>query len=415
MAFGVQRQTAVYVDGVSGRKPRVPVDFHKLEAAAERAMSPEAFAYIAGGAGDESTVRANRAGWDAWRIVPRMLRDVSVRDTSVELFGQRFPVPFLLAPVGVLEMAHRSADLGVARAAKAEGVPMVISNQASTPMETIAAALGDSPRWFQLYWSTSNDLVESLVSRAEAAGAGAIVVTLDTTLLGWRTRDLDVAYLPFLRGKGIAQYTSDPVFTRLLDTPLDADGVGGDEIKPSLNAIGVLAQILRNYPGERRHARAAVQRFVRIYSRPSLTWADLAFLRGRTTLPILLKGILHPDDARQAVDAGMDGVIVSNHGGRQVDGAISTIAALPAVVAAVADQIPVLLDSGVRGGADVFKALALGARATLIGRPYAYGLAVAGEAGVQEVVRNLAADFDLTMGLAGCRCVAEITREALVP
>ena len=269
---------------------------------------------------------------------------------------------------------------------------MVISNQASTPMEEIAEALGDSPRWFQLYWSTSNDLVESLVSRAEACGAAAVTVTLDTTLLGWRTRDLDVAYLPFLRGKGIAQYTSDPVFTKLLDTPLDADT---PDPKPSLNAIGVLAQILRNYPGERKHARAAVQRFVRIYSRPSLTWADLAFLRERTKLPILLKGILHPDDARQAIDAGMDGVIVSNHGGRQVDGAISTIEALPAVV-------------------DIFKALALGARATLIGRPYAYGLAVAGEAGVREVVRNLAADFDLTMGLAGCTSVAEITREALV-
>ncbi len=411
MAFGVQRQTAVYVDGVSGRKPRVPVDHDALEQAAQAAMSPEAYAYVAGGAGTGATVRANRADWDAWRIVPRMLRDVSERDTSVELFGQRFPVPFLLAPVGVLEMAHRQADLGVARAAAAEGVPMVISNQASTPMEDIAKDLQDTPRWFQLYWSISNDLVESLVGRAEAAGATAIVVTLDTTLLGWRTRDLDVAYLPFLRGKGIAQYTSDPVFTKLLDTPLDADT---PDPRPSLNAIGVLAQVLRNYPGERSKARAAVQRFVRIYSRPSLTWDDLPFLRERTTLPILLKGILHPDDARHAVDAGMDGIIVSNHGGRQVDGAISTISALPGIVDAVDDRIPVLLDSGVRGGADVFKALALGARATLIGRPFAYGLAVAGERGVREVVRNLAADFDLTMGLAGCRSVAEISRESLV-
>jgi lactate 2-monooxygenase len=412
MAFGVQRQTAVYVDGVSGRKPRVPVDHEALERAAERSMSREAFAYIAGGAGNESTVRANRSGWDAWRIVPRMLRDVSERDTSVELFGQRFPVPFMLAPVGVLEMAHRDADLAVARAAKAEGVPMVISNQASTPMETIAETLGDSPRWFQLYWSISDDLVESLVSRAEASGANAIAVTLDTTLLGWRTRDLDVAYLPFLRGKGIAQYTSDPVFTELLETPLDADT---PDPKPSLNAIGVLLQILRNYPGERRLARAAVQRFVRIYSRPSLTWENLPFLRERTKLPIVLKGVLHPEDARRAVAEGVDGIIVSNHGGRQVDGAIGTIETLPGVIDAVGDEIPVLLDSGVRGGADIFKALALGARATLIGRPYAYGLAVAGEEGVREVIRNLAADFDLTMGLAGAASVAEITRETLVP
>lgn len=411
MAFGVQRQTAVYVDGVSGRKPRVPIDHDQLERAAERAMSPQAFAYVAGGAGAEATVRANRAGWDAWRIVPRMLRDVSARDTSVELFGQRHAVPFLLAPVGVLEMAHREADLAVARAAAAEGVGMVISNQASRPMEAIGAALGDAPRWFQLYWSISNDLVESFVARAEASGATAIAVTLDTTLLGWRTRDLDLAYLPFLRGKGIAQYTSDPVFTKLLDTPLDADA---PDPKPSLAALRVLAQIVRAYPGERRHARAAVQRFVRIYSRPSLTWDDLPFLRERTKLPIVLKGVLHPEDARRAVAEGVDGLIVSNHGGRQVDGAIATIDALPGVVDAVGGQIPVLLDSGVRGGADVFKALALGARATLIGRPFAYGLAVAGEAGVREVVRNLAADFDLTMGLSGCRSVAEITREALV-
>jgi lactate 2-monooxygenase len=411
MAFGVQRQTAVYLDGVSGRKPRVPVDYDELERAAERSMSREAFAYIAGGAGNESTVRANRSGWDAWRIVPRMLRDVSVRDTSVELFGQRFPVPFMLAPVGVLEMAHRQADLAVARAAKAEGVPMVLSNQASTPMEDVSAVLGDSPHWFQLYWSMSNELVESFAARAERSGCTAIAVTLDTTLLGWRTRDLDVAYLPFLRGKGIAQYTSDPVFTQLLETPLDADT---PDPKPSLNAIGVLLQVLRNYPGERRLARAAVQRFVRIYSRPSLTWADLPFLRERTKLPIVLKGVLHPEDARRAVAEGMDAVIVSNHGGRQVDGSISTIEALPGVVEAIDGAIPVLLDSGVRGGADIFKALALGARATLIGRPYAYGLAVAGEAGVREVIRNLAADFDLTMGLAGCQSVGEITRDALL-
>ena len=411
MAFGVQRQTAVYLDGVAGRKPRVPVDYGELERAAERSMSAEAFAYIAGGAGNESTVRANRSGWDAWRIVPRMLRDVSVRDTSVELFGQRFPAPIMLAPVGVLEMAHRESDLAVARAARAEGIPMVLSNQASTPMEKVAEALGDTPHWFQLYWSISNELVESFVARAEASGCTAIAVTLDTTLLGWRTRDLDVAYLPFLRGKGIAQYTSDPVFTKLLETPLDADT---PDPKPSLNAIGVLMQILRNYPGERRLARAAVQRFVRIYSRPSLTWADLPFLRERTKLPIVLKGVLHPEDARRAVAEGMDGIIVSNHGGRQVDGAISTIEALPGVVEAVGGEIPVLLDSGVRGGADVFKALALGARATLIGRPYAYGLAIAGEAGVREVIRNLAADFDLTMGLAGCASVGEITREALM-
>jgi lactate 2-monooxygenase len=161
-------------------------------------------------------------------------------------------------------------------------------------------------------------------------------------------------------------------------------------------------------------ARAAVERFTQIYSRPSLTWDDLPFLRERTKLPILLKGIVHPDDARQAVDAGMDGLVVSNHGGRQLDGAIATLDALPGVVEAVDGRVPVLLDSGVRGGADMFKALALGARAVLIGRPYVYGLAIAGEAGVREVIQNFAADFDLTLGLAGCRSVDEVSRDALV-
>ncbi|MEA2310691.1 MAG: lactate 2-monooxygenase, partial [Solirubrobacteraceae bacterium] len=199
MAIGILRQTSIYRAGVSGRRPRVPTDATQLEARAEQSMPAEAFAYIAGGAGTGATMRANREGFDRWRIVPRMLRDVSGRDTSVELLGRRLPSPFLLCPVGVLEMVHGEADLAVARAARAEGVPMIFSNQASRPMEACARELGDSPRWFQLYWSTSNDLVESFVGRAEACGAEAIVVTLDTTLLGWRTRDLDIAYLPFLR------------------------------------------------------------------------------------------------------------------------------------------------------------------------------------------------------------------------
>jgi lactate 2-monooxygenase len=287
-------------------------------------------------------------------------------------------------------------------------------------MESVARELGESPRWFQLYWSTSNDLVESLVGRAEACGCSAIVVTLDTTILGWRSRDLDLAFLPFLRGKGIAQYTSDSVFTRLLGEPPPAGAPERPNPRPTLSALRTLVDIGRAYPDRfvraltSGRARAAVERFTQIYSRPSLTWDDLPFLRERTKLPILLKGIVHPDDARQAVEHGIDGIVVSNHGGRQVDGAIATFDALPAVVEAVGDRIPVLLDSGVRGGADTFKALALGARAVLVGRPYVYGLAIAGERGVREVLQNLAADFDLTMGLAGCRSVGEIGSDALV-
>ncbi len=415
---GLQQQTSIYAAGVSGGRPRVPTDATMLEERAREAMSPEAFAYVAGGAGTGATMRANRAAFDRWRIVPRMLRDVAERDTSVELLGRTLPAPFLIAPIGVLEMAHRDAERAVARAVRDEGLPMIYSNQASVAMEEVTEILGDAPRWFQLYWSTRGELVESFARRAEACGCEAITVTLDTTMLGWRTRDLDLGWLPFLRGMGIAQYTSDPVFTQLLSEPADSSQ---PEPKRNLAALKVLVKLVRNYPDSflpalrSGRARAAVQRFIQIYSRPSLTWADLPFLRERTSVPILLKGILHPDDARRAVDEGIDGIVVSNHGGRQVDGAIATLDALPAIVDAVDGRIPVLLDSGIRSGADIFKALALGARAVLLGRPYVYGLALAGEAGVREVVTNFIADFDLTMGLAGCRSVAEIGPEALVP
>jgi lactate 2-monooxygenase len=412
---GRRRQIEVYVGGVRGRRPRVPADLTELERFAQRVLRPEAFAYLAGGAGLEDTMRANRAAFERHRIVPRMLRDVSSRDTSIELFGRTLPLPFLLAPVGVLELAHREADVAVARAAAAEGVPMIFSNQASRPMEACAEEMGDAPRWFQLYTSTSDELVRSFLARAEACGCEAIVVTLDTTMLGWRVRDLDLTYLPFLRGKGVAQYTSDPVFQKLVDESPAPEL----EERPNLAALAAVVDLARSHPGSfwgnlrSAKPRTAARLFIEIYSRPTLTWADLPAIRSATSLPILLKGILHADDARRAVDAGMDGIVVSNHGGRQVDGAIASLDALPAVVDAVGDRVPVLLDSGVRGGADVFKALALGARAVLIGRPYTYGLALAGEEGVREVIRNFAADFDLTMGLAGYRSIAEIGPEAL--
>ena len=416
---GPARQQAIYLAGVSGTRPRVPADATKLEAKAARHMSRSAFAYIAAGAGTEQTVRANRAAFERWKIVPRVLCDVSDRDTGVELFGRRLPSPFVVSPIGVLGMVRGEADLAVARAVRGEGLPMILSNQASHPMEAVARELGDSPRWFQLYWSMSNELVESLVSRAEACGCEAIVVTLDTTILGWRSRDLDLGYLPFLRGKGIAQNTSDPVFTRLVSED-PGSREPAPQPRPNLRALRTLLEVGMNYPAPvlrgllSGRARSAVERFVQIYSRPSLTWDDLPFLRERTSLPILLKGVLHPDDARRAVEAGMDGIVVSNHGGRQVDGAISTLDALPGIAAAVEGRVPVILDSGVRGGADAFKALALGATAVGIGRPYAYGLAIAGEEGVREVLRNFMADFDLTMGLAGCRSVGEISTDALV-
>ncbi len=392
------RQGEIYIKGMMGAKPIVPFDPRKLEFLAKKTMTPKAGGYIIGGAGTDDTVRENVNAFTKYRIYPRMLRDVSVRDTSIELFGVKIPSPILTCPIGVLEMADDEADKAVGRAVAKLGIPMIISNQASYSMEEITADMGDSPRWFQLYWSKSNELVKSFVQRAERCGCSAIAVTLDTTVLGWRVQDLDLMHLPFLTGQGIAQYTSDPVFRELVAN-MD---FGGD----AMQVPGVDAETFK-----------MVQTFTGVYSRPSLTWEDLAFLRTVTDLPILLKGILHPEDAALAVKYGMDGIIVSNHGGRQVDGAIAAIDALPKVVEAVCkagSEIPILMDSGVRTGTDVFKALALGAKAVCVGRPYAYGLAIAGQQGVEEVLANLMAEFEFTMALSGCKSLGEIGGECLV-
>jgi lactate 2-monooxygenase len=419
-----QKQTAspewqkkIYLDGFAGKQTSVKVDMYHLERKAQQIMSEEAFAYIAGGAGHESTMTANRHAFERWRIVPRMLRDVGERNTSISLFGDTLPAPFLLAPIGVLEMVHHEADLAVARAAARHGVPFIFSNQASVPMEVCASAMENSPHWFQLYWSKSRELVTSFVQRAERCGCRAIVVTLDTTLLGWRTRDLELGYLPFLEGKGIAQYTSDPVFTRMLDEPAEQT----QKRTITWKSLRGLIRMVNRYPGNGFFSKLksgkpikAVQTFVNTYSNPCTTWDDLKFLRDVTKLPILLKGILDFRDAQKAVDMGMNGIVVSNHGGRQVDGAIGTLDALPRIVEAVHGRVPVLMDSGVRGGADVFKALALGATAVCLGRPYVYGLTMAGQRGVEDVLNHFKTDFELTMALAGCRSIAEITPDSLV-
>jgi lactate 2-monooxygenase len=424
---GRRRQDEVYRAGVYGRRPRVPTAARALQRRAREHLSARAYAYVAGGAGDEATQRANRAAFDRWAVVPRVLRDVSVRDTSVELFGRRLPAPLLLGPVGALELVHPEADLAVARAAAGLGVPMVFSNQASVPMEECAAVMASSPRWFQLYWSTSDELVESLVGRAEVSGCEALVVTLDTTMLGWRPRDLDLGHLPFALGKGIAQYTSDPVFRRLVEvraaapapTEPGAAARRDRQPRPTVSAVRALVGMARAWPGSLLDnlrsplPRAAVETFLSIYSRPSITWGDLPWLRSRTRLPILLKGVLHPDDARRALDEGVDGVVVSTHGGRQVDRSVSALDALPDVVAAVAGRAPVLLDSGVRSGADVFTAVALGAHAVLLGRPFAWGLGLGGEDGVRQVVSDVLGEFDLTLGLTGHTAVGQLGPEVL--
>lgn len=417
MRSALDWQKEIYLNGFAGKLPVVPSDYYQLEQLAKAKLSPKAYAYLVGGAGLESTIRTNRSAFDFYQIVPRMLKDVGNRDIGINLLGKRYSSPFILSPIGVLELFHPRADLAVARGASKVPCPFIFSNQASVPMEQCAAAMGGSPRWFQLYWSKSRKLVESFVKRAEACGCEAIVVTLDTTMLGWRTRDIDLGYLPFLEGKGIAQYTSDPVFQEMLNEPDDGPAI---KRQLSLQSLKGLINMVNRYPGGGFFSKLqsakpikAVRKFIGTYSNPSTTWSDLEFLKSTTSLPILLKGILHPDDARLAVEHGVNGIIVSNHGGRQVDGSISSIEALPAVVEAVDNKIPVLLDSGVRGGADAFKALALGAAAVCIGRPYAFGLAIAGEAGVSGVIQNYIADFELTMGLSGCRSVSDITLRSI--
>jgi lactate 2-monooxygenase len=323
-------------------------------------------------------MRANLEAFERRHLRPRMLAGTAERDLSVEVLGLRSPVPFLLAPVGVLSIVHPDKELAVARAAKATGVPMVLSSAASTSLEEVAEV--DAPRWFQLYWWGDDELAESLVRRAEAAGYGAIVLTVDTLNLGWRDRDLRHGFLPFLQGEGLAQFLADPLFRERLEQPPEDDLATASFL--ALSAFPNLA----------------------------LTWADLQRLRGWTSLPVLVKGIVRGDDARLALEHGVDGIVVSNHGGRQVDGAIGALDALVEVREAIGPEPVVLMDSGVRRGADVLKALALGANAVLLGRPYAWGLAVGGQAGVETVIRQLAGELDLTMALSGARTVADVDR-----
>ena len=421
---GRLRQNAIYRAGALGRRPRVPTDPNGLERAARRAMSGDAWAYVAGGAGDGATMRANRAAFDRWALVPRMLRDVSSRDLSVSLLGMRLPAPLLVAPIGAAGLVRRGADEMVGAAASAVGLPYILSSQGSSPMEATARAMGEASRWYQLYWSTDEALVDSFIGRAEAMGASALVVTLDTTMLGWRPQDLNRGSLPFARGIGIAQYTSDPRFRELVRERVAAGaGRRAPRPRPTPGAVRTLASMARELPGgfvdnvRSPHTRAAVETFLAIYSKPSLSWDDLATLRSRTRLPVLLKGVLHPDDALRAVELGVAGLLVSNHGGRQVDGAVGALDALVDVVAALggagSTSVPVILDSGVRSGADIVKALALGAAAVTVGRPHVYGLALDGSAGVQAVLENLVAELDLTLGLIGMRSIAELSPAAL--
>jgi isopentenyl diphosphate isomerase/L-lactate dehydrogenase-like FMN-dependent dehydrogenase len=376
-------QYEIYLQGVAGKVPEFPITYRDLERRAKKLLTSGAYGYVAGGAGSEATMHANRRAFERWKIVPRMLRDVGVRDMRNEILGTQMPAPVMLAPIGVQSIVHPDGELATARAAAELGVPSILSTASSYTMEEVAGQMGDAPRWYQLYWPNDPELAASFLKRAEQAGYGAVVVTLDTWLLAWRPRDLEQAYLPFLKGIGTANYFSDPVFRAGLEKPPEED------------------------------LQAAVGHWVGNYSDPTVTWERLAMLREATELPIVLKGIQHPDDARRAVDEGVDGILVSNHGGRQVDGAIGSLDALPGIVDVVPDEFPVLFDSGVRNGSDAFKALALGARAVVLGRPYVWGLAVGGEQGVRHVVRGLLAELDLTLALSGHTNFADVGPDAL--
>ena len=378
-------QHEIYAGGLAGETPALPVSGTELQERARELLSPQAYGYVAGGAGTELTMRTNLQAFERLEIVPRMLRDVSERDLSTSVLGTAMPAPLMLAPVGVQSIVHPEGECAVARAAAAQGLPYVLSTAASNTLEDVAAAAPQASRWYQLYWPKDRDLAASFVARAGAAGYGAIVLTLDTWMLGWRPRDLQNAYLPFLAGEGVANYFSDPVFRAKLERPPEED--------PG-PAVGLWAQQ---------------------FSNPAITWEDLEWLRAQTALPIVLKGILHADDARRAREAGVDGVIVSNHGGRQVDGAIGALDALGAVGDAVGGDLAVIFDSGIRTGADVFKALAIGADAVCLGRPYVWGLALGGQAGVEQVLRGLLAELDLTLALSGYTAVAQVDRDALRP
>lgn len=376
-------QSEIYRLGSDGITPALPTNLLQLEALAMSELSEEARGYIVASAGDSNTARENRAALDRWRIVPSALAGVAERSTRFELLGQQTSAPLMIAPVGVQTLAHPEGELATARAAARLGLTYIHSQAASYSYEEVAAAAPEAQRWSQFYWVTDEEVCLSMLQRAEAAGYTQLVVTVDTLLLGWRPADLDRGYLPFLQGIGMANYATDPAFLSRIEAHRRSD------------------------------TSALAQEWLRIFPNPALTWAQFGFLRRHWSGPILIKGICTADDARRALDAGMDGIVVSNHGGRQIDGAIGAIDCLPEVVAAVDGRCPVLFDSGVRTGIDLFRAVALGAASVLVGRAFLYGLALDGQAGVEHVLSSLLAEFDLTLALTGHRSHLDVDASSL--
>lgn len=377
-------QLGIYHRGLSGVRENLPLTFDELERRAAAVMPADLLSYVAGGAGNEHTQRANVRVFDHWGLVPRVLAGSAQRDLSINLFGHRLPSPLLMAPIGVIGLCDREGhgDIATAKAASITGVPMIASTLSMDPLEEVANHFGDTPGFFQLYPSSDRDLAASFVHRAETAGFAAIVVTLDAPVLGWRPRDLRLGYFPQLHGLCLANYFSDPIFRAKLHQPPEED------------------------------LRAAARRWAEVFANPGLSWNDLPWLRSLTRLPLVLKGICHPDDARRAIDAGVDGIYCSNHGGRQANTGLAALEMLPDIVKA-SGNTPVLFDSGIRSGDHILKALALGATAVAIGRPYAYGLALGGVQGIVHVLRCLLAEADLLMAVCGYPSIAQLTPEAL--
>lgn len=377
--LGLDAQLKMYAQSLTGKSTwDWPVSIEDWRAQARATLADGPWGYLEGGAGAEQTMKNNRTAFDQWRIRPRMLRNVADRDLQVELFGKTFATPYFLAPIGVQSILHSDAESASAKAAAAMHIPFITSTVSSVDLETLARDANGVERWFQLYPGRDPAIVRSFLRRAEAAGYTAIVVTVDTTMLGWRETDLRNLYLPFLFAEGVANFFTDSAFrARLKETP--------EQNRP-----------------------AAVQEFLSVYVNPAFTWDDLADIRQQTQLPLLVKGLTHVDDVQQAIALGADGVVLSNHGGRQVDGAISSLDALIEVRQHIGPDFPLLLDSGIRHAADALKAIALGANAVLIGRPYGYALAVGGQAGVQELLSQWVAELDLQLALSGFSAIRDL-------
>jgi 4-hydroxymandelate oxidase len=350
----------------------LPINLFEYESLAKTHLSQMALDYYNSGAGDELTLQDNRAAFDRYRLRPRMLIDVSQRDLTTTILGQSLSMPILIAPMAFQCLAHREGEVATAKAAQEIGAAMVLSTLSTKSIEEVANERKNIPQWFQLYIHKDRSLTRNLVERAEKSGFSALCLTVDAPLLGRRERDRHNQFtLP--SGMELANLTA----------------IKDLAIPETVGESGLFTYFAQQID-------------------PSITWGDLEWLRSQTQLPILLKGILRGDDAKKAVEYGVQGIIVSNHGGRQLDGAIASLDALPEIVKTVGDRIEILIDGGIRRGTDILKALALGAKAVLVGRPILWGLAVSGEAGVRHVLELLRDELDLAMALSGCPSLRDI-------